>query len=112
MLNRTPMRQSSWATAVVPILIVATLACGQQSEGERCDTRNGSLDCDNGLVCRVGSELSLPGDTTGVGLCCPPDGVEPNVDECRAGVAQPPPENLPDDAGVDPSQPNPDAGTP
>ena len=94
-----------------PTLLLGTLACvallaacSKQSEGERCDTSSGNLDCETGLICRSADQLSIEG--RGVALCCPPDGVEPTVNECRAGAdlptedlpTEPPPELL--DAGL------------
>jgi len=79
-------------------------ACGKQAEGERCDINSGSLDCETGLVCRSADQLSIQGQgLRGWALCCPPDGVQPSVDACRAGA------DLPDDE--DPvEEPPPPAG--
>ena len=80
----------------------ALVGCSKQAEGERCDTNNGSLDCETGLVCRSASQLSLPGNTVGFALCCPIDGIIPNEDACRAGATQPPEEPIPDAGGAEP----------
>ena len=73
-------------------------ACSEQGEGERCDTNNGHLDCQTGLVCRSGESLNIEEEVgRGGALCCPPDGVPPSVDACRATST------IPDE---------PDAGTP
>jgi hypothetical protein len=61
--------------------------CAKQSEGDRCDQNSGNLDCDTGLICRSGDQLGLSG--RGVALCCPPDGVPPTVNACRAGATLP-----------------------
>jgi hypothetical protein len=65
-------------------------ACGKQVEGERCDLNSGILDCDTGLVCRSGDQTSVTG--RGVALCCPPEGVTPSVNACRAAGAELPPD--------------------
>jgi hypothetical protein len=70
-------------------------ACGKQAEGERCDLNSGNLDCDTGLVCRSGDQASIVSGR-GVALCCPPEGVTPSVNACRAGGAELPPEVRPD----------------
>ena len=94
-----------------PTLLLGTLACvallaacSKQSEGERCDTSSGNLDCETGLICRSADQLSIEG--RGVALCCPPDDVQPTVNACRAGA------ELPDD--TDPVTPpaSPDASAP
>lgn len=72
-------------------------ACGRQSEGERCDPNNASLDCDEGLECKLASELNIEG--RGVGLCCPPDGVTPNVNACLTNATLPEENITPADAG-------------
>ena len=94
-------------TPMFRIFFIGMLAVARakQSEGERCDTNNGSLRGDTGLICRSasGGQLSITG--RGVALCCPPDDVAPSVDACRAGAAQLPPETppvtTPADAGTD-----------
>jgi hypothetical protein len=78
-------------------------ACGKQAEGERCDLNSGNLDCDTGLVCRSGDQANISGGR-GVALCCPPDGVSPSVNACRAAGA-----DLPDDPDA-PETPAADAG--
>jgi hypothetical protein len=93
-----------------PTLLLGTLACvallaacSKQSEGERCDPSSGRLDCETGLVCRSADQLSIQGGA-GVGLCCPPDGVEPSVTACRAGA------DLPDEPPPEEPLPSGDAG--
>ena len=89
-----------------PFRLLSTLAClallaacGKQGEGERCDTSSGNLDCETGLICRPGDQLSIDEQGRGVALCCPPDGVATSVNACRAG-ADLPTELPPADAGV------------
>lgn len=81
---------------VILVILCSALAmgCSKQAEGERCDTNNGSLDCDDGLFCRSAADGMLAIQGRGVALCCPPDGVAPTADACRAG-AQLPDEELP-----------------
>lgn len=81
-------------------------ACGKQGEGERCDLNSGSYDCETGLVCRSADQLGLQG-VGGWALCCPPDGVQPSVNACRAGAELPR-----DDDPVTPPPAGPDASTP
>lgn len=82
------------------------IACGKQSEGERCDLNSGPLDCETGLVCRSADQLSIE-QGRGWALCCPPDDVLPTVNACRAGA------ELPDDMDpVTPPPTGPDASAP
>jgi hypothetical protein len=80
-------------TQVIRAALCAALvcACSEQGEGERCDTNSGSLDCESGLVCRSREQLNIEieGEGRGVALCCPPDGVDPTVDACRANTPLP-----------------------
>jgi hypothetical protein len=62
------------------------LACSKQGEGERCDQNSGNLDCETGLICRGAEQLS--NIEQGASLCCPPDGVAPTVNACRAGLPE------------------------
>jgi hypothetical protein len=64
-------------------------ACSEQGEGERCDTNNAQLDCATGLICRSREQLNIEDEGRGVALCCPPDGVPPTVDACRANTPLP-----------------------
>ncbi len=54
-------------------------ACGKQSEGGRCDSRNRDSDCSAGLVCVDDAELP---ESDGIDLCCPPEDQTPTVPEC------------------------------
>jgi hypothetical protein len=83
----------------VALLGVSLLfACSKQGEGERCDPNSGSLDCETGLICRTADQLNIV--STGVGLCCPPDGVPSTVGACQAGAVLPPDQAPPaNDAG-------------
>jgi hypothetical protein len=95
------MRPTYLSGALLCLTFLAA-ACGKQSEGERCDLNSGNLDCDTGLICRSADQLSIADRSRGVALCCPPDGVAPGVDACRAGAELPtelPPEQTPADAG-------------
>lgn len=87
-------------------------ACSEQGEGERCDTNNGHYDCEPGLVCRTLESLNIEGEVPGAALCCPPDGVPPSVDSCRATSTipnEPDAGPLPDPGNVSPA-PTDDAG--
>jgi hypothetical protein len=99
MLPRTLFPKTTvWA---VMLAAAASLSCAKQGEGERCDPNSGNLDCESGLICRSGEQLNIGiGVGTGFALCCPPDGVAPTVNACRAG-ADLPDEQLPVDAGGD-----------
>jgi hypothetical protein len=68
---------------------ILLVACGKQSEGQRCDLRNGSADCESGLVCTPGDELNgIEGK--GAALCCPPEGEPPTTEGCqRSGMVIP-----------------------
>lgn len=85
---------------IVRAALCATLvcACSEQGEGERCDLNSGNLDCETGLVCRGQDMLSIEGEGRGAALCCPPEGVPPSVDACRA-TALIPDEELPPPMG-------------
>lgn len=90
----------SFAKAFPVVALAALLwpvACGTQSEGQRCDWRNGNDDCASGLECKRVSELSGPKTSVGdAALCCPRDTTAATVDICR-GIGQ-----LPSiDAGAD-----------
>jgi hypothetical protein len=52
--------------------------CARQDEGERCDRRSGSGDCESGLEC-VPSTRLLEGK---VDRCCPREGVHISDDRC------------------------------
>jgi hypothetical protein len=66
-------------------------ACGNQGEGERCDTKNLSADCDDGLECRhvtIGA---------GYDVCCYPLGSM----QISSPVCNQNPTASPTDAGSD-----------
>jgi hypothetical protein len=94
-------------TLCAALLVVSLFGCAKQQEGERCDPNSGNLDCDTGLVCRSGDQLSIAAGPRAA-LCCPPEGVPPSVDACRAGAVLPP--DQPFDAGQVSPQVSPDAG--
>ena len=62
-------------------LLVAT-GCGNQLEGERCDPKNLSLDCESGLFCRPVAN----GTQT---ICCPISGVAAAAACYTSGTAIP-----------------------
>lgn len=68
----------------VIFLVSATLAlvsCGRQNEGERCSLANANSDCDDGLICTEGEELSESGG--GVDRCCPSPGTPISDELCE-----------------------------
>jgi hypothetical protein len=71
-------RLLGFALAIGSLLVLG--ACSDQQEGDRCDTRNGNLDCEAPLECHevVGR---------GVQLCCPPAGTPAQVPECTPALA-------------------------
>jgi hypothetical protein len=96
----------------VVFLCLALAGCSKQGEGERCDQNNGNLDCETDLICKGETQLSLQGNTRGVGLCCPPVSNESTVEACRATAMLPP---EPDAGAIDEvplpvPTPEPDAG--
>jgi hypothetical protein len=91
------MRPTQLFRALLCLTLLA--ACGKQGEGERCDLNSGNLDCDTGLVCRSGDLLNISG--SGVALCCPPEGVTPSANSCRATGAVLPPDNPPQTPAAD-----------
>lgn len=66
--------------AIVFPLLLASSACSNQGEGERCDRRNDNADCASGLVCTSKETLKSNSD-----LCCPPPPQVPSVAECTPG---------------------------
>src|SRR5689334_17028308 len=79
-----------------PLLL--TVACGNQLEGDRCDTFNGNSDCESGLVC---SQRYLGGYYF---VCCPPAGTAATASVCNAGGGPPA------DGGASDAQTNVDGG--
>jgi hypothetical protein len=76
-------RCAKWAFVLgLPLSVLG--GCSRQGPGERCDTLNGSNDCDDGLVC-------VPKDTLHgtASLCCPAaqTGPESIVPGCTYGAA-------------------------
>jgi hypothetical protein len=49
--------------------IVALTACSDYAEGDRCETLNGSGDCQSGLVCTAKSQINAPYNNSD--RCCP-----------------------------------------
>lgn len=72
------------------IALISAPGCSQQAEGERCDrTKNGDLDCDDGLICVASGQLL---DKT-ADRCCPVNETD------RTGLCRP--------SGVDTDSPDP-----
>jgi hypothetical protein len=62
-------------------LLLQVAGCANQGEGDRCDRRNGNIDCESPLLCLK---------VTGRGeLCCPPAGQASTVPECTAEIVEP-----------------------
>ncbi len=87
-----------FVSVTVSVLFFA-VACSKQGQGERCNTSNGSNDCDDGLVCE--EPLGSGFETCGVNpdkqqenckpdRCCPPAGVAFSDSRCF-GYGTPPP---------------------
>jgi hypothetical protein len=83
-LTASPSRGFGPAVAACGLFVCLALGCSKQGQGERCDQNNGNLDCSGDLVCKGEAQLSLTGNTRGVGLCCPAVTDENSVDACRA----------------------------
>jgi hypothetical protein len=62
-------------------LLLTVAGCGNQGEGERCDRKNGNLDCDPGLLCK---EVFAPSYHN---ICCPPS--QATVAVCNASSVPP-----------------------
>jgi hypothetical protein len=76
-------RCTKWALVLgLPLAVLSS--CSRQGPGERCDTSNGSNDCDDGLVCTP--KETLRGTSS---LCCPKEqtGPESIVVGCTYGAA-------------------------
>jgi hypothetical protein len=96
-----------------PAMIVIFAACSDEAEGERCDTRNtrnGSDDCQPGLVCVPGGDLGSAGSeyclangslVTTCGVCCPVNRANATVSICQLSSTLP---------GADAAPPDTDAG--
>jgi hypothetical protein len=110
-LSRSFGRSFSRAAAASGLFVCLAFGCSKQGQGERCDQNNGNLDCDGDLVCKGEAQLSLTGNTRGVGLCCPAVTDENSVDACRATRALPPEPDAGPTEGPQPVTPEPDAGT-
>ena len=57
------------------MLLVLATGCGEQAEGDRCDTRNGNTDCESGLTC---TPLERLGQGREGAICCPPPPANPS----------------------------------
>lgn len=62
--------------AISALLLVASVGCAEQGEGERCDLNNDNADCEGSLVCT--SLRSLNRGTVGA-VCCPDSNPSANV---------------------------------
>lgn len=83
-------RRSSLLVSTVFALAIAALAtpaCSNQGEGERCDKNNANDDCTSGLSCQ-----DIEGQPSS--LCCPPAGQAISSSACLASKPKV-------DAGVD-----------
>ena len=69
---------------VSAIAVLSAPGCSQQGEGQRCDyTKNGDVDCDDGLVCIKSAELANHlGD-----ICCHEDPANDSKSRCARGAA-------------------------
>ncbi len=76
------MKRLISAAIALGLASVLAVACTTHGSGGRCDVgnvppgTNQNADCDNGLVCIPGSELSFPDggkSAQGVYFCCPQD---------------------------------------
>jgi hypothetical protein len=76
LLARRALALLAWS----PLLFTLT-GCASQAEGERCDRRNGNLDCDPGLICAFI-------ETSRDYICCP---LTPstNVTACTGATSGP-----------------------
>ncbi len=78
-------------------MIVIFAACSDEAEGERCDTRNtrnGSDDCQPGLICVPGGDLGTGSnafclDAPNCGVCCPVDRTTATVSVCQLSASLP-----------------------
>jgi hypothetical protein len=68
----------------VPLLamLVALVACQNESEGYPCSTDNGNDDCADGLVCE---KPPNPSATNAPEVCCPQPGQPATTPECSLG---------------------------
>jgi hypothetical protein len=95
------MKRLSWLVACA-FGAVLWAACTSHGEGGRCDPgnvpagSNQNADCNDGLACISGTELTLPdggGHLTGVYVCCPPTVQEraalPDDDICKSSASSP-----------------------
>jgi hypothetical protein len=63
-------------------LLLTVAGCASQAEGERCDYKNGHLDCESGLLCK---QLYVSGAYHYI--CCPPS--QATVAACNASSVPP-----------------------
>jgi hypothetical protein len=68
-------------------LVFLAIACSKQGEGERCTSSNGSLDCEDGLICMAPAsadncEANLVSSSCKPYRCCPQVGNVPSDNRC------------------------------
>ena len=99
--------------AACGLFVCLAFGCSKQGQGERCDPNNSNLDCEGDLVCKGDTQLTLTGNTRGVGLCCPPVSNDNTVEACRATFMLPvePDAGRREEAPAAPAATTPDAGT-
>ena len=85
-------------SALAIVALALAVACSEQDEGERCDTKSGNDDCEGGLVC-VSHEDLLRGREDETDRCCPPDDETPSDDRCRRAMPALSPPGNPSVAG-------------
>jgi hypothetical protein len=118
--QRPPKRRVAAIRSSLGLLVLSSLlslSCSRQAEGERCDTRNGNLDCESGLVCvsaaklnsiEVGGVCCRSGGERGTEVCLGSTGLE---DGGTFGDDEGPSSNGSDDA-ASPANPLGDADAP
>lgn len=88
---------SIYVQLAIGALLAVSLApgCTTHGEGGRCDPNNIDVngnfaDCDTGLICTPGSELSLPeGGTSEADICCPADRSLATTNICKGSPSSP-----------------------
>ncbi len=91
---RKPSRLFFLAIAAVGfVVIVPTASCATHGEGERCETNNNNDDCDNGLICTPGGQITIVTEAgvnnSSADICCPPDRSQATTDICKLNPLSP-----------------------